>query len=577
MKKKIFAGIMTAALAISLLAGCGTYTTSSETASSPAAAESTAAAPEASGTDEAAEPAAETADKETSVTILYNPCVTLNVFQSQSTSDFSDYYLIMSSLFRYYGDEIENDLCTDYTVSDDGLTYTFNLREAKYEDGSDIVAGDFVYYLEYSLNPENGCASQQYFNWISNADKYLAGECEWSDVGVKLIDDHSFSISIDQPDGSVIRRLTGDPIFPIKKEFVEKWGQELGSSPESILCSGAYSVVDLQPDVSLTLKKRDDWWNAENEFPVDNVFIQKVSTASTAASMFENGQADIYPEVDANYIPQLQDYVTTFASGGQYYVWIREQGMSSDEVTKVLDNDNFRLALVYALDRSLIGPALDPNYIGTNRVVYGNYATATGKYVEEYPLESIVPVEGDREKAVEYLNLALEELGYSDVSELPEMLYLTYEDDKMKLLGETIVDTWKQVLGITSIQFQQQTIGTAIGSLYGGQYDIFQISGSSTLLGTEEMSYFQPNGEFSFHSTNWDENVFAKFGEIKNYEFGTAEYYKAVSEAEEAFLNENSLVPLYDITNSTAVSPRVKNYMVSQNTGYMLNYVEIDD
>ena len=56
----------------------------------------------------------------------------------------------------------------------------------------------------------------------------------------------------------------------------------------------------------------------------------------------------IYPEVDANYIPQLQDYITSYASGGQYYCWIREQGMSSDEVTKVLDNDNFRRALVYA-------------------------------------------------------------------------------------------------------------------------------------------------------------------------------------------------------------------------------------
>ena len=82
----------------------------------------------------------------------------------------------------------------------------------------------------------------------------------------------------------------------------------------------------------------------------------------------------------------------------------------------------------------------------------------------------------------------------------------------------------------------------------------------------------------SFLSTaNWDPAVFDKFAEIKNYEFGTADYYKAVSEAEELFLNENSLVPLYDITNSTAVSPRVKNYMVSANTGYMLNYVEIDD
>ena len=77
-----------------------------------------------------------------------------------------------------------------------------------------------------------------------------------------------------------------------------------------------------------------------------------------------------------------------------------------------------------------------------------------------------VPLDGDVEQAKAYLAKAMEELGYSDVSELPQLSLVTWDASEQKLLLETIIDQWKQNLGLTNIQLNQYVIGTAIGSFY---------------------------------------------------------------------------------------------------------------
>lgn len=131
--------------------------------------------------------------------------------------------------------------------------------------------------------------------------------------------------------------------------------------------------------------------------------------------------------------------------------------------------------------------AVNPGYKAYNRLVDSNFAGPDGgKFVDEYPVET-VPLSGDVDKAKEYLAAAMEELGYSDVSQLPQLELITWDTSEQKLLLETIIDQWKQNLGLENIQLTQYVIGTAIGSFYDLSYDLFAITWETDVLPTDIM------------------------------------------------------------------------------------------
>lgn len=566
MRKKVLSVILCGALAASMLAGCGTYT--ENTGSSTVEADSTQVNA-AGGTDAAA------ASQATTLNISGGVAVTLNVFTTQSSNDADCFYLLTSSLFRYYNDEIQNDACESYEVSEDGLVYTFHLRDGlAYSDGTPITSADFAYFLEHDLDPATGAAQCYYYYGISGAYAYNSGESDWDSVGVKCVDDATLEITLETADNAFVKMLALQPIYPITPEFVAQWGDSLGSSPESMLCSGPYTLTEWTVDTSMTFEKNENWWNAANEFPMQTVHVLDVESDNTEISMFENGELDILSKIDTNYIGTLGDAVGSYESSTEMYLWMKEVG-TSDAATACMNNDNFRKALVYALDRTAIGSAIDAGFIGTNRAVSSNYPGIDGKYIDEYAVDTC-PTAGDAALANEYMAAALAELGYSDVSELPDLSYMTFERDDMKLLGETITDTWKQVLGIDNITFTQYPIATAIQSFYTGDYDMFMISVGCSIRPTDTIECFTPDGDYGFFTENWTADIVEDLAAANAYEFGSADYLQAVSVAEEELLNEYSLVPLYNQTIYYALADGVEGYVPgSTSYNFQINHLTV--
>ncbi len=551
MKKRLLAVLLICSMAAVMITGCGTYTKDETEASSSDAKKET----------ETGSVEKETAGgKVTTVNVSGGTAVTLNQFTSQSTNDFDSFYLLMSSLFRYYDGDVENDACESYEVSEDNLTYTFHLREGlTYEDGTAVTAQDFLYALKNVIGPDSGSAHSTYYLGIRGAAAYNGGEAEWDAVGASCPDDQTLSITLEEEDSSFINTLAIFPFYPVTEDFVAAWGDSLGSSPESVLCSGPYTLSEWTVGTSMTFVKNPDWWNADSEFPMETIHIMKVESANTEVSMFQNGELDIVSSVDSNYISTISDYVDSYESSTEMFLWMKEAG-TSDEATACLANDNFRKALTYALDREAISTAVSTGFVGTNRAVSSNYPGQNGKYIEEYPVDTC-PVQGDADLAAEYLNKALGELGYDDVSELPQMTYVTFERDDMKLLGETIVDAWKQILGITSISFVQYPIATAIQQFYTGDYDLFMISLGCSIRPTEIIECFTPNGDYGFFTENWGTDITDLLNEANAKEFQSDDYFKGVANAEEALLNEYSLIPIYNQTMYYALAEGVEGFV----------------
>ncbi len=568
--KKILAALLSGILTVSALSGCGTYTTDESTAGS----DSTAASESTASEDASGESQTTSGDGSTFTFIGGNP-VTLNPILSQSTDDGNTFYLLQSGLFRYYRDEVYNEICDEYTVSDDGLVYNFHLREANWSDGTPITAEQFAYSIQCALNPEMGSPSASTYENVVGAMAYNSGEGSWDDVGVKVIDDQNLEITLETPDDIFILTLATSGLYPLQQDFVEAQGEKLGSSVDTMQYSGPYVLTEWKLDSSLTFTKNPEYWNADESFPVETVTLLKVDDANTIYSMFEAGEVDAIASVPAQYRDLLADYTTTQSGGdGLMYLWFNA-GADETEGDRVMANDNFRLALNYALDRSSIMAAIDPMMQPYSRLMIPVYDGLNGgSYVDEYPIDC-PPVEGDVEKAKEYLDLALEELGYSSVEELPEMNFVTWDADRQKLMCEAIIDQWKQNLGITSIQLDQYPIGTAIGMYMSNDYDIFAISLSASLSLEDSLENYITGGDYNngiWNCPEYDEIV----AQLQT-ETDEATRFELIQQAEQLLVTGSSIVPFYALTTTYAVQDYVEGfYMPTFGAGFQLNELQVN-
>ncbi|HIR60061.1 MAG TPA: peptide ABC transporter substrate-binding protein [Candidatus Faecivivens stercoravium] len=571
--KKILAAMLSGAVVLAALGGCGTYTDDGTSSSGSSSSAETSSAE--SGTGESTDTSADTSADPMTFTFIGGQPVTLNPILSQSTDDGNSFYLLQSSLFRYTADGVQNEICETYDVSDDGLTYTFHLRDANWSDGEPITAEHFAYALYCYTSPDMGCPQASGYYDIAGAEAFNTGSGSWEDVGVKAIDDKTLEITLTEPNDDYILQLATSAPTPLRQDFVEAQGESLGSSVDALQYSGPYVLTEWVLDSSLTFTKNLEYWNADESFPVETITLLDVDDANTAYSMFESGEVDALASVSTQYKDALADYTTIqTGGGGMMYIWINENGMS-EEAAAVLSNQNFRNALNYAIDRSSTVAAITPLSTPYSRLTLPFYEGLDGgSFADEYPVDC-PPLEGDVEQAQEYLALALEELGMSSVAELPEMHFVTWDTAQQRLMCETLIDQWKQNLGIETIQLDQYPIGTAIGNYSSNQFDIFAISISSSLTPYDALENFVNGGDYN--NGIWTNDEYDALVEQVKAATDKAEKYALTQQAEQILVDGACIIPFYGLTTAYATQDYVEGFAIGDlGAGFQFENLQVN-
>ena len=571
--KKILAAMLSGAVVLAALGGCGTYTDDGTSSSGSSSSAETSSAE--SGTGESTDTSADTSADPMTFTFIGGQPVTLNPILSQSSDDGNSFYLLQSSLFRYTADGVQNEICETYDVSDDGLTYTFHLRDANWSDGEPITAEHFAYALYCYTSPDMGCPQASGYYDIAGAEAFNTGSGSWEDVGVKAIDDKTLEITLTEPNDDYILQLATSAPTPLRQDFVEAQGESLGSSVDALQYSGPYVLTEWVLDSSLTFTKNPEYLNADESFPVETITLLDVDDANTAYSMFESGEVDALASVSTQYKDALADYTTIqTGGGGMMYIWINENGMS-EEAAAVLSNQNFRNALNYAIDRSSTVAAITPLSTPYSRLTLPFYEGLDGgSFADEYPVDC-PPLEGDVEQAQEYLALALEELGMSSVAELPEMHFVTWDTAQQRLMCETLIDQWKQNLGIETIQLDQYPIGTAIGNYSSNQFDIFAISISSSLTPYDALENFVNGGDYN--NGIWTNDEYDALVEQVKAATDKAEKYALTQQAEQILVDGACIIPFYGLTTAYATQDYVEGFAIGNlGAGFQFENLQVN-
>ena len=328
--------------------------------------------------------------------ILLTACGQSNTDTSTFSSTFSANPTTFNYLLDYYADNtavitnlvdglLENDsygnltpaLAEDWSVSADGLTYTYKLRkDAKWytadgEEYAPVKAQDFVTGIKYAAD-NKGQAMDLIQNSIKGLNDYVTGATnDFTTVGVKALDDYTVEYTLTRPEPYWNSKTTNSILFPVNEEFLKSKDKEFGTlTPNSILYNGPYLLKDFTSKSSIEYVKNPHYYDH------DKVTIEKVKLAYFDGSdqemtirNFESGAytlAGVYPnssnyaktkeKYQDNIVYSLQDKTSWYFNFNVNRKTYNHTAKTTDEQKKstqtAILNKNFRQAINFGIDRT---------------------------------------------------------------------------------------------------------------------------------------------------------------------------------------------------------------------------------
>lgn len=466
--RKILAMVMALALLCATFAACGdTSGTSSSAGTSSTASDS--------GDSSAAEEG-ETATGGSGGTLNMRNTMeptSLNTLLATYAYDFTPINAMIECLYR----DDENDVpqpagAETVDISDDKLVYTFHLREdATWSNGDPVVATDYEFAWQQALNPEVASDYAYMLYFIHNAEPYFNGEVEWSEVGVKVIDEYTLEVTLDNPLPYATDLFAFPTLAPINQKFYEEVGADkYATDAEYFCCNGMYELTEWSHNSQIVFQKREDYWNADAVGP-DEIVYKIITDSQAGLNSYLSREID-YTDLDSGEVVQ-QAEAAGFEVGvkparSSYYLIVNTE----DEF---MSNQNLRLALAYSIDKQAL---IDTVYQNDNQPMTSftppaimGAAGADGPTFQEALLEErgeMYPASGDLEKAQEYLQAALEELGCT-VDELN--LSIDCADDSLRRNCATFLqEQWRQNLGIENIAVNSMQTKQVSANRQSGDY-----------------------------------------------------------------------------------------------------------
>ncbi|WP_055079019.1 peptide ABC transporter substrate-binding protein [Lagierella massiliensis] len=237
-----------------------------------------------------------------------------------------------------------------YEVSDDGLVYTFHLREGlKWEDGEPLTAKDYEYGIKRAVDPATGSESAFLLDPIKNFAKLngAKGEVNMDELGVKAIDDMTLEVTLENPATYFPTLVPFRVMLPCRQDLVEKYSDKYGAEADTVLSCGPYKVSEWTHNSRVTLVKNEDYWDKDN-VKVETVNLPIMTDTNTVMNSFAVGEVDavrtVLPEWVGKFkgMDEVKNKEVAVPSVG--YLTINHQ----DEFLK---NDKIRLAISLAIDK----------------------------------------------------------------------------------------------------------------------------------------------------------------------------------------------------------------------------------
>lgn len=318
---------------------------------------------------------------------------------------------------------VKNAMAKSYQISEDGLTYTFYLRDANWSDGKTVTAQHFVDGIKRLMNPN----TKSSYSYLADCIK-----------AVQAADEKTVVITLKEATPYFLNLLCMVNFSPVREDIIKKEGSSFAMRPSTNVYNGPFIVSAWKKGRKIILEKNENYYNSAG-ISLDRVEIITVSDVEEAYNMYKSGDIDFVEVNQSSYLTEESNYNVDYDGGVEY--------LTFNFNNRYLQNKNLRLAISYAINRSSLlkesGQELNE---AATRYIMPDINGITKTYGEEQKYAPFSKEE-NRTEALNYLASALNELKISDASEIK--LELLVENTKVKKQeGEYIKKQLETLLGI---------------------------------------------------------------------------------------------------------------------------------
>lgn len=445
-----------------------------------------------------------------------------------------------------------------WNVSEDGLTYTFNLRkDAKWSNGDKVTAQDYEYAWKRVLNPETGAEYAYQMYYIEGAEAYNTGKGSVDDVAVKALDDYTLEVKLHSPT-SYFLELTAFPCyFPVNKKVVES-DSNWATKVDTYVSNGPFKMTEWKQKDSLVLERNNEYYN-KDKVKLDKLVMKMVTEDTSAYASFQAGDFDVIDTVPSAQIEAgLADgSFTKYPNLGTYFLVVNVNGENtSDDVKKVLSDSKVRKALNLAINRdAIVKNVTKGGQVPAYSYVPEGIPSTDGK---DFANKKYFKSSGDVKEAKKLL----EEAGYKDGKGFPTITLLYNQEGDHGNIMQAIANMWKENLGI-NVSLSQQEWKVFQSTRSEKKYQIARHGWSGDYV--DPMTFLEMwTSTSTLNEAGFSNNEYDALIKDAIKEQDTKKREEILHKAEDILMDEMPVIPIYYYTQIKGVKSYVKDMRVSQ-------------
>ncbi len=544
MKKKLLSIVLASALTLSMI-GCGS------SAVSGVSEQNDTTSNEADASD-----SKKSAEGNLNV-MLETPVESLDPQQATDGTSFEVIADYTDGLMQMDADgKAVNALADMVDVSEDGLTYTFHIRnDANWSNGKPVTAADFVFAWQRAVDPE---VASEYSYMLSdigqivNAQEIIDGTKDKNELGVKAVDEKTLEVKLNVPVSYFLSLMYFPTFYPVNQAFFESCADTYATSPETTLSNGAFILDEYQPAATtIRLIKNPDYYDSD-KVKLVALNYQVIQDSQQALMSYQSGDLDT-TLVNGEQVDQVKDD-PSYKAIGAGYLWYISPNMKE---VKELQNKNIRYAITMALNREAITTdVLKDGSAPTYTAVPMDFATGPDGSDFSADQEKFKDVcRYDATAAADYWNKGLEELGAKEIT----VTMIHDADDAPIKVAQVVKEQLETTLPGLTVELQQMPKKERVQRMQEGDFELGltrwgpDYADPMTYLG---MWVTKNANNYGFWSNSEYDEIIADCT-TGSTAMDPKARWSALYKAEKLVMDEAVIFPLYTQCNAELISTNV--------------------
>ncbi|HEV7253816.1 MAG TPA: peptide ABC transporter substrate-binding protein [Mesorhizobium sp.] len=443
--------------------------------------------------------------------------------------------------------EVVPGVAESWEVSDDGLTYTFKLREdAKWSNGDPVKASDFAFAFGRIQDPKTAAPYANMLFPIVNAEAINKGEKQLADLGVRAIDDRTLEIKLSAPTPYFLELLTHQTAYPLHQASVESHGDDF-VRPGNLVTNGAYMLESFTPNDKIVMRKNPNFHDVEN-VKIDVVNWIPFEERATCLRRFEAGEVQVcsdLPNEQMAYMKEkLGEQVRVAPYLGTYYLPVKVK-------KEKLADPRVRHAISMVIDRDFLAEEI---WRGSMLPGYSMVPPGISNYDNPVYLPYREVDVLDREDEAKKL---LQEAGVEPGELSVELRYNTSENHKNTMTA--VADMLKNI-GVNATLFEMEGTGYFDYMKNDGDFDIARAGWIGDYSDPQNFLFLFESENLGFNYPRWSnaeyDALMKKAGETGDLKARS----EILRQAEEILLKEVPAIPIMYYASGALVSDKLQGW-----------------